>query len=113
MKQITYARHRFPGSIIVKKREITEQSSKLQKCDVRHFGSDPACPYPDHSQGVSNRLDFEPRRYPMLNQTLLVNVIFGVGTSMATALFLFPVGIFFTGIVVVTLHAFGFVSPPL
>jgi len=49
----------------------------------------------------------------MLNQTLLTNIIFGVGTSIATALMLTTVGIFFIGIGLMTLHAFGIVYSPL
>jgi len=48
----------------------------------------------------------------MLNQSLLANVMFGVGTSIAVALALVPVAIFFTGVGLMTLHAFGLISPP-
>ena len=48
----------------------------------------------------------------MLYQTPLVNVMFGIGISIASALAVIPVGFFFTGIGLMTLHAFGLVSPP-
>jgi hypothetical protein len=48
----------------------------------------------------------------MLYQTPLAIVMFGIGTCVATTVALVPVGIFFTGIGLMILHAFGFVSPP-
>ena len=48
----------------------------------------------------------------MLNQTPLANVMFGIGTCIAATVALVPVGFFFTGIGLMTLHAFGLVSPP-
>ena len=48
----------------------------------------------------------------MLYQTPLVNVMFGIGFSIASALAVIPVVFFSTGIGPMTLHAFGFISPP-
>ena len=48
----------------------------------------------------------------MLYQAPLANIMFGIGTCIAATVVLAPVGFFFTGIGLMTLHAFGFVSPP-
>ena len=48
----------------------------------------------------------------MLKKTLLANVMLGIGVIIAAALQLVPVGIFFTGLGLMTLHAFGLVSQP-
>ena len=48
----------------------------------------------------------------MLKKTHLANVMLGIGAIIAAALLLVPVGIFFTGLGLMTLHAFGLVSPP-
>ncbi len=48
----------------------------------------------------------------MLNQAPLANVMLGIGTCIAATVVFVPVGIFFTGIGLMTLHAFGLVSPP-
>lgn len=54
---------------------ITEQSSKQQKCDVRHFGLTPACPLPDYRQGknqhmraIGKRNEIRAERKPLLKQ---------------------------------------------
>ncbi len=47
----------------------------------------------------------------MLKKTVLINVMPGIGTIIAAALQLVPVGIFFIGLGLMTLHAFGLVSP--
>lgn len=48
-----------------------------------------------------------------MTKSPLANVMLGIGTIIATTLQMFTVGIFFTGIGLMTLHAFGFISPPL
>ena len=48
-----------------------------------------------------------------MKKNFIVNVMLGIGTIIATTLQMVTIGIFFTGIGLMTLHAFGFVSPPL
>ena len=48
----------------------------------------------------------------MLYQAPLANIMFGIGTCIAATVVLAPVGFFFTGIGLMTLQAFGLVSPP-
>ena len=42
----------------------------------------------------------------------LANVMLGIATIIATTLQMVTVGIIFTGLGLMTLHAFGLVSPP-
>ena len=55
---------------------------------------------------------FKPRRIFMY-ESVLANVMIGICTIVATTLQMVTVGIFFTGIGLMSLHAFGLVSPPL
>lgn len=48
-----------------------------------------------------------------MEKNILANAMLGLGAIIATALQMATIGIFFTGIGLMTLHAFGFVSPPL
>ena len=48
-----------------------------------------------------------------MEKNILANAMLGLGAIIATALQMATVGVFFTGIGLMTLHAFGFVSPPL
>ena len=48
----------------------------------------------------------------MLKNTLLANVLFGIGAIIATTLQMVTFGTFLTGLGLMSLHAFGLVSPP-
>jgi len=48
-----------------------------------------------------------------MNESLLANVMLGIGTIIATTLQMVIVGTFFTGLGLMSLHAFGLVSPSL
>ena len=48
-----------------------------------------------------------------MNESLLANVMYGIGAIIATTLQMVTVGTFLTGLGLMSLHAFGLVSPPL
>ena len=56
---------------------------------------------------TSNREDFS------LKESLLANVMFGIGAFIAVTLQTITAGVFFIGLGLISLHAFGFISPPL
>ena len=56
---------------------------------------------------TSNRGDFS------MKKSLLANVMFGIGAIIATSLQTITIGAFFIGLGLISLHAFGLISPPL